>query len=97
MRWSETATPSSRMHVTQDFFSAHGVLQVTESQRSNAIALCHQSAQYAALACKDAFGTTDFRADLQRITVPTLVIHGDGRCDRTHRRRGPAHPPRGAP
>lgn len=24
-----------------------------------------------------AFGTTDFRHDLTRITVPTLVIHGD--------------------
>jgi len=64
-------------HFTQDFFSAHGVLQVTESQRSDAIALCQQSAQYAALACMDAFGTTDFRDDLQRITVPTLVIHGE--------------------
>ncbi len=27
--------------------------------------------------CIRAFGTTDFRADLQKITVPTLVIHGD--------------------
>ena len=26
----------------------------------------------------EAFGTTDFRDDLTRITVPTLVIHGDG-------------------
>ena len=25
----------------------------------------------------DAFGTTDFRADLPKISVPTLVIHGD--------------------
>lgn len=27
--------------------------------------------------CVTAFGTTDFRADLSRITVPTLVVHGD--------------------
>jgi peroxiredoxin len=27
--------------------------------------------------CIVAFGTTDFRADLQRFTVPTLVVHGD--------------------
>jgi len=27
--------------------------------------------------CIKAFGTTDFREDLQKITVPTLVIHGD--------------------
>ena len=40
-------------------------VQVTESQRSDA------------LACMDAFGTTYFREDLQRITVPTVVIHGE--------------------
>jgi pimeloyl-ACP methyl ester carboxylesterase len=64
-------------HFTKDFFSANGVLKVTESQRAEAITLCLQSAQYAALACMDAFGTTDFREDLKKVTVPTLVIHGD--------------------
>lgn len=62
---------------TRNFFSANGVLQVTESQRSEAIALCLQSAQHAALACMDSFDTTDFRQDLKKLTVPTLVIHGD--------------------
>lgn len=62
---------------TTNFFSANGVLQVTESQRAEAMALCLQSAQHAALACMDAFSTTDFREDLKRLTVPTLVIHGD--------------------
>ena len=62
---------------TKDFFSAHGVLQVTEPQRSAAVALCHQAAQHAALACMEAFDTTDFRDDLKKVTVPTLVIHGD--------------------
>lgn len=61
----------------KNFFSANGVLQVNESQRSQAIALCHQSAQHAALACMDSFATTDFREDLKKINVPTLVIHGD--------------------
>ncbi len=78
---------------TKDFFSAHGALQVTESQRSDAIALCQQSAQHAALACMDSFGTTDFREDLKKVTVPTLVIHGEadaivpieGSGERTHR------------
>jgi pimeloyl-ACP methyl ester carboxylesterase len=64
-------------HFTKDFFSANGVLKVTESQRREAIALCLQSSQYAALACMDAFGTTDFRQDLKNVNVPTLVIHGD--------------------
>jgi non-heme chloroperoxidase len=62
---------------TQNFFSASGALQVTESQRSEAVAICQQSAQHAALACMDAFSTTDFREDLKKLTVPTLVIHGD--------------------
>jgi pimeloyl-ACP methyl ester carboxylesterase len=62
---------------TRNFFSAKGVLQVTEAQRSAAIAMCQQSAQQAALACMDAFHTTDFREDLKQVSVPTLVIHGD--------------------
>ena len=62
---------------TTAFFSANGVLQVTESQRAEAIALCQQSAQHAALACMDSFATTDFREDLKKVTVRTLVIHGD--------------------
>lgn len=77
---------------SKNFFSANGVLQVSESQRNEAIALCQQSAQHAALACMDAFNTTDFREDLKRVTVPTLVIHGladavvpiEGSGQRTH-------------
>ena len=64
-------------HFTKDFFSANGVLQVTEVQRNEAISLCQASAQHAALACMDSFGTTDFREDLKKVMVPTLVIHGE--------------------
>ena len=63
---------------TQAFFSVDGARKVTEEQRQEAIALCHQSDQTAALACLEAFGTTDFRDDLPAVTVPTLVIHGAG-------------------
>lgn len=62
---------------TRVFFSANGVLLVDETQRQEAIEMCQQSAQHAALACMDAFHTTDFREDLEKITVPTLVIHGN--------------------
>jgi pimeloyl-ACP methyl ester carboxylesterase len=80
-------------HFTKDFFSANGVLQVTELQRGEATTMCLQSAQYAALACMDAFSSTDFRKDLENVHVPTLVIHGDadaivpieGSGMRTHR------------
>lgn len=37
---------------------------------------CHASPK-ATLDCVDAFGKTDFREDCKKITVPTLVIHGD--------------------
>lgn len=62
---------------TKAFFSSNGTLQVAEADRQNAIALCHQSSQSAALGCMEAFGTTDFRPDLPHVTVPTLVLHGD--------------------
>ena len=54
------------------------MLKVTEQQRQNAIALCQQSDQKAALACMTSFGTTDFRDDLPKVSVPTLVLHGTG-------------------
>lgn len=63
---------------TKDFFSVNGSLKVTEEQRQDAIALCEQSDQHAALLCMAAFATEDFRGDLKNVTVPTLVIHGDG-------------------
>jgi non-heme chloroperoxidase len=59
------------------FFSAHGVLAVSEDQRQQALALEAQADHRAELGCLNAFGTTDFREDLQHVTVPTLVIHGD--------------------
>ncbi|WP_375482072.1 alpha/beta fold hydrolase [uncultured Jatrophihabitans sp.] len=62
---------------TTQFFSAGDELKVSEQQRQDAIGLCRQSDQRAALGCMEAFATTDFRDDLPAVTVPTLVIHGD--------------------
>ncbi len=62
---------------TTQFFSANGELKVTEAQRQEALALCHQASKVAALACMTAFGTTDFRDDLPKVSVPVLVLHGD--------------------
>jgi non-heme chloroperoxidase len=59
------------------FFSAGDELMVSEERRQQALMLCRQSDQDAALGCTEAFGTTDFRRDLPAITLPTLVIHGD--------------------
>ena len=65
-------------HFTTQFFSVKGELKVTEAQRQEAIELCDQSDQKAALKCMASFGTEDFRNDLPKVTIPTLVIHGDG-------------------
>lgn len=62
---------------TRTFFSANDVLKVTEAQRQEAMAMCRQSGEAAALGCMKAFATTDFRDDLKNVRVPTLVIHGD--------------------
>ncbi|CAB4925649.1 unannotated protein [freshwater metagenome] len=62
---------------TTEFFSANGVLQVTEKQRQEALALALQSSKVAALACMTAFGNTDFRDDLPNVNKPALILHGD--------------------
>ena len=62
---------------TTGFFSAGGELRVTEEQRQDALALERPARDEALLGCIGAFGRTDFRNDLESITVPTLVIHGD--------------------
>ncbi len=59
------------------FFSVGDDLKVSDEQRQNALTMCKQSNEEAALGCMDAFSRTDFRDDLPKITVPTLVIHGD--------------------
>ncbi|KAA9131741.1 alpha/beta fold hydrolase [Microbacterium caowuchunii] len=78
---------------TRDFFSADGVLKVTEEQRRQALAMTGDADHHAALAAMHAWGTTDFRQELARIDVPVLVLHGDsdgivpleGSGARTHR------------
>ncbi|BDI23769.1 alpha/beta fold hydrolase [Herbiconiux sp. L3-i23] len=60
-----------------DFFSANGALVVTEEQRQRALALTTLAKKEAALATMTSFGSTDFRDDLPKVSVPTLVIHGD--------------------
>ncbi len=59
-----------------DFYSVNGVLKVSQQDVADAVRLAEQSDQKAALGAMEAFGTTDFRDDLKKVTVPTLVIHG---------------------
>lgn len=62
---------------TTQFYSVDGVLKVTEVERQEAIDLAEQSSKVAALQAMASFANTDFRDDLTKVTVPTLVIHGD--------------------
>jgi pimeloyl-ACP methyl ester carboxylesterase len=62
---------------TTTFFSAHGTLKVSEAQRQYARDIAAFASPKATLDCITAFGLTDFRGDLDKVTVPTLVIHGD--------------------
>ena len=59
-----------------NFYSANGDLKVSEEQRQTALGLAAQADVHAAVQCIAAWAT-DFEADVARITVPTLVIHGD--------------------
>jgi pimeloyl-ACP methyl ester carboxylesterase len=61
-----------------DFFSVDGKIQVSEDERQQALAQTREADKKAALACMTSFGITDFREDLPQVTVPTLVLHGDG-------------------
>jgi non-heme chloroperoxidase len=36
-----------------------------------------EASPFGTVACIEAFGTTDFRGDLQKMTMPTLIAHGD--------------------
>ncbi|MCQ8268603.1 alpha/beta hydrolase, partial [Streptococcus suis] len=62
---------------TQQFFSAGRKLKVSEQQRQYALSLALVASPKGTYDCVTAFGRTDFRADVAKVTVPTLVIHGD--------------------
>ena len=62
---------------TRNFFSANGKLAVSEEQRRYAWTIAAFASPKGVLDCIDAFGRTDFRKDLEKVKVPTLVLHGD--------------------
>ncbi len=63
---------------TMGFFtSGDAGLQVSEQQRQYALRIAEFASPKGTLDCITAFGRTDFRGDVAKVTVPTLVIHGD--------------------
>jgi pimeloyl-ACP methyl ester carboxylesterase len=63
---------------SKSFFNA-GMLnfQISEETRQQFMIEGLKASAKATIDCVNAFGRTDFRADLRHFTVPTLVIHGD--------------------
>ena len=62
---------------THGFFSAGNEIKVSEAQRQYARDIAAFASPKGTLDCIAAFGRTDFRGDLKKFKVPTLVIHGD--------------------
>ena len=60
-----------------NFFSAGDELKVSQSLRKYARDIGSLASPKGTLDCIGAFSRTDFRGDLAKVTVPTLVIHGD--------------------
>lgn len=63
---------------SKNFYTVEGEVLVDGTVIEKWLELASDCTTRAALDCIDAFSSTDFRADLDRIDVPTLVIHGTG-------------------
>ena len=63
--------------LTTNFFTAGGKMVVSEARRVYARDMAAFASPKGTLNCIAAFATTDFRADLAKCTLPTLVIHGE--------------------
>ena len=62
---------------TKKFFSVGSKMKVSEAQRRYARDIAAFASPKGTLDCIRAFGRTDFREDLRKFTIPTLVLHGD--------------------
>ncbi len=62
---------------TRNFFSANGQLKVSERTRKFARMIGAFASPKGTLDCIEAFGRTDFREDLKKFSIPTLVLHSD--------------------
>jgi non-heme chloroperoxidase len=62
---------------TTNFFTAGNELKVSQAQRGYARDIAAFASPKGTADCITAFSRTDFRKDLTKITLPTLIIHGD--------------------
>jgi len=70
--------PGFMENFNNDFFGVNLVNHpVSEAFLTNSLVKCMDANIMATLQCAKSFSSTDFRQDLPKINVPTLVIHGD--------------------
>ena len=62
---------------TKQFFSAGGVQKVSEPLRQYMVQIALAASPRGTVECIKAWSYTDFRADVARVDVPLLVLHGD--------------------
>ncbi|MEH3055319.1 MAG: alpha/beta hydrolase [Patulibacter minatonensis] len=72
-----TDRPAFLADFVKDFFSAGDEVVVSKAQQHYAREIADFASPKGTLDCIAAFGRTDFRLDLAKVTIPTLVIHGD--------------------
>ena len=60
-----------------NYFSAGKTMKVSPQQKAYALSQLAVASPKGTIDCITAFSRTDFRDDLTKVTVPTLVIHGD--------------------
>jgi non-heme chloroperoxidase len=59
------------------YFSAGRKLKISPQHKAYALSMAEDAFPRALTESVNAWGRTDFRADLAAVTVPTLVVHGD--------------------
>jgi len=62
---------------TTGFFTAGKDMKVSEAQRIYAREIATFASPKGTADCITAFGRTDFRGDVAKMSIPTLIIHGD--------------------
>jgi pimeloyl-ACP methyl ester carboxylesterase len=73
-----TDRPAFLEDFVENFFAAGDTKDlVSGAQKTFARQIANVASPKGTLDCITAFGRTDFRDDLSKVTVPTLVIHGD--------------------
>ena len=73
----KTDRPSFLADFTKNFYSVGFINKpISDAYINVAVNNAMNSSPVATLACANSFATTDFRADVVKINVPTFIIHG---------------------